>query len=149
MTSEENTELSRDSSSTKPRRPPSVSTGILILVLLSPFIVGIVAAFIRGALKSAKDVIIAILCLLLLIAVPAYFFIGHRFKWMLPGLVIVFGIAGVWAGLVGRDLFLVGFGITAVLVGVAWNTPSTSTSAFARWITRTKQYLTQDVSKKK
>jgi hypothetical protein len=38
---------------------------------------GIVVALIRGAIKSSKDVIIAILCLLLLIAVPAYFFIGH------------------------------------------------------------------------
>ena len=132
----------------QPRRPPSIGLGILTTVLSIPFVALDVVFARSGEVKSVLTKLVMLVVFLFFIAVPAHFFFGHRFRWILPGLVVVMGVVSTWYGIADLNLAGVALGVPLVLVGIAWNVPSTSNNPLVRWIADIKKYLTQNYSRK-
>src|ERR1700678_2357293 len=111
----------------KTTRAPSIAFGILMLVLLGPIVVSLIVAIVNGSIASTSSLCVAAACIFIGTAVIAHFFFGHRATWILPMLIVLMGIMGVFAGFYGRKLMLCSFGAMLVVVGLAWKVPDSAT----------------------
>jgi hypothetical protein len=125
----------------KTTRGPSIAFGILMLVLLGPIVVSLIVAIVNGSITSTSSLCVAAACIFIGTAVIAHFFFGHRATWILPMLIVLMGIMGVFAGFYGRKLMLCPFGAMLVVVGLAWKVPDSATHPIARWIVDTRKFL--------
>jgi glucan phosphoethanolaminetransferase (alkaline phosphatase superfamily) len=138
------------STSTEPektRRAPSVGFGILMLVLLGPIVVSLVVAIINGSITSASSLCVAAACIFIGTAVITHFFFGHRVTWILPMLVVLLGIMGIFAGFYGRRPTYCLFGAMLVVVGLAWKVPDSATDPLERWIVDTRKFLLRSTNR--
>jgi hypothetical protein len=132
----------------QPARPPSIGLGIISILLGIPFVAFDVAFARSRESKSLLAWVVMLVVFLFFISLPVHFFFGHRFRWILPGLMIVLGAVFTAFGIMAGNIGGVVLGGMMLLVGIAWNVPSTSTHPFMRWIANRKKYFTQDLSRK-
>jgi hypothetical protein len=131
----------------KTTRAPSIALGILMLVLLGPIVVSLVVAICNRSITKVGSLCGAVACIFVGTAVIAHFFFGHRATWILPMLVVLLGIMGLFAGFYGNALMLCPFGVVLVVVGLAWKIPDSASDPLTRWIVDTRKYFLRDMGK--
>lgn len=123
---------------------PRIGAGIFASLLVGLPVAFLIFALLDPGPKRPFMVTLLVLALAFFVGLPAHFFVGYRFPWILPGLVALFGVGLVVTGVMtGFDARLLFPGTVFLIVGLTWNQTDRLPQPFASWISNVKERWTK------